>query len=49
VLSKYFDNTKNWLFAGSFEGARRAALLYSIVQSCQLVNVPPFIYLYRIR
>jgi transposase len=36
---------KNWLFAGSFEGARRAALLYSIVQSCKLVNVPPFIYL----
>ena len=22
---------KNWLFAGSFEGARRAALLYSLV------------------
>jgi hypothetical protein len=36
---------KNWLFAGSFEGARRAALLYSVVQSCALVNVPPFEYL----
>lgn len=36
---------KNWLFAGSFEGARRAALLYSIVQSCKLVDVPPFAYL----
>jgi transposase len=36
---------KNWLFAGSFEGARRAALLYSLVQSCGLVNVPPFEYL----
>jgi hypothetical protein len=36
---------KNWLFAGSFEGARRAALLYSLVQSCQLVDVPPFDYL----
>jgi hypothetical protein len=36
---------KNWLFAGSFEGARRAALLYSLVQSCQLVEVPPFEYL----
>ena len=35
---------KNWLFAGSFEGARRAALLYSIVQSCKLVDVPPFAY-----
>ena len=30
---------KNWLFAGSFEGARRAALLYSLVQSCTLVDV----------
>jgi transposase len=36
---------KNWLFAGSFEGARRAALLYSLVQSCKLRDVPPFAYL----
>ena len=36
---------KNWLFAGSLEGARRAALLYSLVQSCKLVHVPPFEYL----
>ena len=36
---------KNWLFAGSFEGARRAALLYSLVQSCALAGVPPFDYL----
>ncbi len=32
---------KNWLFAGSLEGAHRAALLYSLVQSCKLVDVPP--------
>jgi transposase len=36
---------KDWLFAGSFEGARRAALLYSLVQSCKLIDVPPFEYL----
>ena len=36
---------KNWLFAGSFDGARRAALLYSLVQSCALAGVPPFDYL----
>lgn len=36
---------KNWLFAGSFEGARRAALLYSLVQSCRLIGVRPFDYL----
>ena len=36
---------KNWLFAGSFEGATRAALLYSLVQSCTLIEVSPFDYL----
>lgn len=36
---------KNWLFAGSLEGAHRAALLYSLVQSCKLVDVRPFDYL----
>ncbi|MEZ5417263.1 MAG: IS66 family transposase [Vicinamibacterales bacterium] len=36
---------KNWLFAGSFDGATRAALLYSLVQSCTLVGVSPFPYL----
>jgi len=35
----------NWLFAGSFEGARRTALLYSLVPSCALIGVPPFDYL----
>jgi transposase len=36
---------KNWLFAGSLAGATRAALLYSLVQSCKLADVPPFDYL----
>jgi hypothetical protein len=36
---------KNWLVAGSFEGARRAALLYSLVQRCKLMDVSPFDYL----
>jgi Ca-activated chloride channel family protein len=36
---------KNWLFAGSMEGAKRAALLYSLIQSCQLAGVDPFQYL----
>jgi hypothetical protein len=36
---------KNWLFAGSFEGARRAALLYSLVQSGKRIDVQPFDYL----
>ena len=36
---------KNWLFAGSIEGARWAAVLYSLIQSCRLVGIDPFLYL----
>lgn len=36
---------KNWLFAGSTNGARNAAILYSIVVSCKLAGVDPFAYL----
>jgi transposase len=36
---------KNWLFAGSMKGLHRAALLYSIVQSCKLAGVEPWAYL----
>jgi transposase len=35
---------KNWLFAGSLQGARWTATLYSLVQSCRLVGVDPFLY-----
>ena len=35
---------KNWLFAGSMEGARRAALLYTLTQGCKLAGVEPFRY-----
>ncbi len=36
---------KNWLFAGSFAGAERTAVLYSLVQSCKLAGLDPFPYL----
>lgn len=36
---------KNWLFAGSAEGARRAAALYSIICTCALQGVEPWAYL----
>jgi hypothetical protein len=36
---------KNWLFAGSMAGAHRAAVIYSLIQSCRLVDVDPFAYL----
>lgn len=35
---------KNWLFAGSLDGAKWAAILFSLVQSCRLVGVDPFVY-----
>lgn len=35
----------NWLFAGSEQGGRRAAILYSIIASCRLAGVDPFKYL----
>jgi len=36
---------KNWLFAGSDEGGRRAAILYTLVLSCRKSGVNPFEYL----
>ncbi len=36
---------KNWLFAGSDEGARRAATIYSVIVSCTMLELDPFEYL----
>jgi len=36
---------KNWLFAGSDAGARRAAVIYSVLGSCVLCDVEPWAYL----
>jgi hypothetical protein len=36
---------KNWLFAGSYEGGHRAAVLYSVLASCKAAGVEPFEYL----
>lgn len=35
---------KNWLFAGSLAGAQWAATLFSLVQTCRLAGVDPFLY-----
>lgn len=35
---------KNWLFAGSLAGAKRAAILYSLVQCCRLAGIDCWIY-----
>jgi len=36
---------KNWLFSGSDGGAQRAAILYSLIASCKLCQIDPFVYL----
>ena len=36
---------KNWLFAGSDDGARRAAAIYSVIVSCTMQQLDPFEYL----
>lgn len=35
---------KNWMFAGSEAGAERAAIIYSLVASCKLNGIDPFVY-----
>ena len=34
----------NYLFAGSEAGAKRAAIIYSLVASCKLNKIDPFAY-----
>lgn len=36
---------KNWLFAGSHEGAKRSAVIYSLIGTCRLLGVEPLAYL----
>jgi len=36
---------KNWLFTGSEAGGRRAAALYSLVESCRRLHLDPFSYI----
>jgi hypothetical protein len=36
---------KNWLFVGSEQGGRRAAILFSLVQMCKRLEEEPWAYL----
>ncbi len=36
---------KNWMFAGSAQGGRRAATLYSLIVSCKRLGIDPYAYL----
>jgi hypothetical protein len=44
VLRQVVIGRKNYLFAGSETGARRAATIYSLVESCRLNGIDPFAY-----
>jgi transposase len=45
VLRMVVIGRKNWLFAGSDSGGKRAAVIYSLVASCKLCGIDPFAYL----
>jgi hypothetical protein len=36
---------KNWLFAGSDSGGERAAVVYSLIETCKLNGIDPEAYL----
>ncbi len=45
VLWMVVIGRKNWLFAGSDNGGKRAAVIYSLVASCKLCSIDPLAYL----
>jgi transposase len=45
VLRTVAIGRKNWLFAGSDAGAKRAAVIYSLIATCKLCRLDPFVYL----
>ena len=36
---------KNWLFAGSEDGGKAAAIAYTLIETCKLNGIDPFAYL----
>jgi hypothetical protein len=45
ALRRIAVGRKNWLFCGSDNGGRTAAILFSLIASCQRHDVEPFAYL----
>jgi len=45
ALRRVVIGRKNWLFCGSDEGGRRAAILYSLVATCKEHRIDPWAYL----
>jgi transposase len=44
-LWRALHNRRNWLFCGNAEGGRRAAVMYTLIESCKAARVEPFAYL----
>lgn len=45
ALRRIAVGRKNWMFAGSDEGGRRAAIVYSLIASCAALKIDPYAYL----
>ena len=45
ALRRVAIGRKNWMFAGSDEGGRRAAIIYSLIASCANLKIDPYAYL----
>lgn len=45
ALRRIAIGRKNWMFAGSDEGGRRAAIVYSLIASCAALKIDPYVYL----
>jgi transposase len=45
ALRRIAIGRKNWMFAGSDEGGRRAAIVYSLIASCAALKIDPYAYL----
>ncbi len=48
AIRPFVIGRKNWLFAGSPKGAESSAILYSLVDSAKMNNLPVYAYLYFI-
>lgn len=45
ALRRVAVGRRNWTFAGSDEGGRRAAAIYSLIETCQLNDIDPYAWL----
>lgn len=45
ALRRVVLGRKNWLFAGSDEGGRRAAIFFTLIDTCRRHDIEPFAYL----